>query len=142
MKTETLFSRKSDEWETPDDVFDQLDAEFHFDFDACATAENTKLLTYFDKDQDGLKFSWGVESVVQSTVQQRACLGAEGLHGIQRAWNGGSNAAAGKDGHEVVPAICSAQSRGEVYKRPAAVLRSKRERAVPVDDSDLQRTRR
>lgn len=59
MKTETLFSRRSDEWETPDDVFDQLDAEFHFDFDACATAENAKLLTYFDKDQDGLKFSWG-----------------------------------------------------------------------------------
>lgn len=143
MKTETLFSRKSDEWETPQDLFDQLDAEFHFDFDACATSENAKLLAYFDKDLDGLKFSWGgVESVVQSTIQQRACLGEEGFHGIQRAWHSRGNAAAGKDGHEVVPAICSAQSRGEVYKRPAAILWSKRERAVSVDDSDLQRTRR
>lgn len=30
MKTETLFSSKSDEWETPDKFFQDIDQEFHF----------------------------------------------------------------------------------------------------------------
>ena len=59
MKTETLFSSRSDEWETPQDLFDQMNAEFDFQIDACATAENKKCLVYFDKDQDGLSKSWG-----------------------------------------------------------------------------------
>ena len=38
MKGEhVLFTRKSDEWATPDYVFDALDKEFHFTLDPCAT---------------------------------------------------------------------------------------------------------
>lgn len=59
MKTETLFSRKSDEWETPDDVFASLDAEFHFDLDPCATQENHKCSQYYTADDNGLEKNWG-----------------------------------------------------------------------------------
>ena len=38
----TLFSSKSDEWETPQEFFDKLDEEFHFDIDLAATSENSK----------------------------------------------------------------------------------------------------
>ena len=38
---EALFSKVSDEWETPLWLFNQLNQEFHFDCDAAATDENS-----------------------------------------------------------------------------------------------------
>jgi hypothetical protein len=35
MDTRALFSSASEEWSTPIDVYDALDAEFNFDFDPC-----------------------------------------------------------------------------------------------------------
>lgn len=63
MKTETLFSSETDEWSTPSTVFDELDREFHFTLDPCATAENTRCLKYYTAEQDGLENSWGGEIV-------------------------------------------------------------------------------
>ena len=36
----------NDSWETPQYLFDQLNEEFHFDVDLCATQENTKCKEY------------------------------------------------------------------------------------------------
>ena len=63
MKTETLFSRNSDEWETPQDLFDELDKEFHFNLDPCATDANHKCPVYITKETDGLSVEWGGYSV-------------------------------------------------------------------------------
>ena len=54
-----LYSSKSDEWETPDDLFNTLDAEFNFNLDAAADETKHKTELYFDKAQDGLKKDWG-----------------------------------------------------------------------------------
>ena len=54
-----LFSSKSDEWETPDDLFKSLDDEFSFNLDPCATEENHKCELYFTAQVDGLKQNWG-----------------------------------------------------------------------------------
>ena len=59
MKTKTLFSSVTDLWETPQDFFDALDREFHFDLDACAIPENAKCENFFTPEQDGLKQNWG-----------------------------------------------------------------------------------
>lgn len=59
MLSNVLYSHKSDEWETPQDVFDRLNDKYHFDLDACATDKNAKCLRFFDKAQDGLRQSWG-----------------------------------------------------------------------------------
>ena len=59
MKTDVLFSSKSDEYETPQDVFDALDSEFHFNLDPCSTDKNHKCQTYFTKENNGLQESWG-----------------------------------------------------------------------------------
>ena len=55
------FSKITDneEWATPQDLFDELNKEFHFDLDPCATEENHKCETYFTKEEDGLQKSWG-----------------------------------------------------------------------------------
>ena len=56
---DVLFSSASEEWATPQDVFDALDAEFDFNLDPCATDENHKCAEYFTKEWDGLRQSWG-----------------------------------------------------------------------------------
>ena len=53
-----LFTSKTPEWETPQKLFDDLDKEFGFTLDVCATKNNTKCPIYFDKKKNGLKQSW------------------------------------------------------------------------------------
>lgn len=53
-----MFSSKTDMWETPQDLFDRLNQEFHFDLDVCATKENTKCPRFFSPQDDGLKQVW------------------------------------------------------------------------------------
>lgn len=45
-------------WETPQDLFDKLNEEFHFDLDVCATVDNAKCATFYSPEQDGLIQSW------------------------------------------------------------------------------------
>ena len=49
----------TDEWETPQDLFDRLNRIFCFTLDACATNHNAKCSKYYTKEQDGLKMPWG-----------------------------------------------------------------------------------
>lgn len=58
MNTELMFSSKTDMWATPQDFFDQLDAEFHFDLDVCALDSNAKCDRYFTPEMDGLQQEW------------------------------------------------------------------------------------
>lgn len=54
-----LLTSNSDEWTTPRWLFDKLDAIFHFDLDAAATAQNALCTHFFDKESNGLLQSWG-----------------------------------------------------------------------------------
>jgi phage N-6-adenine-methyltransferase len=53
-----LMSSKTDQWATPQDLFDQLDAEFGFDLDVCASDDNAKCSRYFTEADDGLAQTW------------------------------------------------------------------------------------
>ena len=46
------------EWETPQDFFDALDREFHFDIDLCASSHNTKCEHYFSVYDNALFQKW------------------------------------------------------------------------------------
>jgi len=59
MLTKGLFTSTTDEWSTPQDFFDRLDKEFHFELDVCANHENHKCAKYFTKADDGLSMTWG-----------------------------------------------------------------------------------
>lgn len=52
------FSSLTDLHETPQKFFDDLNAEFHFDLDVCATSENAKCKKYYTKQDDGLVQPW------------------------------------------------------------------------------------
>lgn len=59
INQDLFFSSKSDEWETPDDLFRAIDAEFHFTLDACALPSNAKCSRFFSPEDDGLSQKWG-----------------------------------------------------------------------------------
>ena len=62
MINKGLFTSNKEDWETPQDLFDELDREFDFFLDVCATKENTKCKRYFTKEDDGLKKDWYMEN--------------------------------------------------------------------------------
>ncbi len=58
MLNKSLFSSATDEWPTPQWLFDALDREFGFEIDVCATADNAKCKKYYSPDVDGLTQRW------------------------------------------------------------------------------------
>lgn len=58
MNTDVMFSSQSDMWETPQDLFDKLNEEFHFDLDVCAIASNAKCSSFYSPEQNGLIQPW------------------------------------------------------------------------------------
>lgn len=71
MNIEAIGTQRSTEWSTPQDFYDRLDAEFHFDLDPCGTVENHKCRNFFTKEQDGLTQNWGgAPGFLQSSVRQ------------------------------------------------------------------------
>lgn len=57
------FSSASIEWETPQGLFDLLDAEFHFTLDPCCTDRNAKCEKHYTLEDDGLAQDWTGEVV-------------------------------------------------------------------------------
>jgi phage N-6-adenine-methyltransferase len=53
-----MFSSATDDWATPQWLFDKLDAVFGFNVDVCASSENSKCATWFSKEFDGLGMTW------------------------------------------------------------------------------------
>jgi phage N-6-adenine-methyltransferase len=53
-----MFSSATDNWETPQAFFDELNKEFGFRLDVCASNENTKCSEFFDVEADGLEQKW------------------------------------------------------------------------------------
>ena len=60
---EVMFSSKDDKWSTPQDFFDELNAEFGFTLDPCADDSNHKCNKYYTEEDDGLLQDWQGEIV-------------------------------------------------------------------------------
>lgn len=56
--TESMATSNSYEYETPPKLYAELEREFNFDLDPCATDENHKAPHYFTVEQDGLSMDW------------------------------------------------------------------------------------
>jgi len=53
-----MFTSTTDLWETPQELFDDLNSFYHFDIDVCAIPGNAKCERYFTPEDDGLSQSW------------------------------------------------------------------------------------
>ena len=58
-----MFSSKSNDWATPQDFYNQLDAEFGFTLDPCASQASAKCSSFYTADDDGLSKDWGGQTV-------------------------------------------------------------------------------
>lgn len=74
------FSSDCGAWETPQWLFDDLDAEFHFTLDVCALPENAKCPQYFTPDQDSLQQPW------RGVCYMNPPYGAEIYRWVQKAF--------------------------------------------------------
>lgn len=59
----TMFSSKSNEWETPQEFFDKLNKKYKFTLDPCSTSLNHKCEKHYTIEEDGLSKSWKDEVV-------------------------------------------------------------------------------
>lgn len=135
MNKDLFFSSKTDLWATPAGFFADLDAEFHFNLDPCATAENAKCKRYFTAGQDGLKQDWGGgESILQSPVwSNRRRVGQKSIRGIEKAGNARRLSTSRANRYEVVSRLHYQERKNPIRAREAEIRRRESTRAVPVD---------
>ena len=58
-----LFSSKSDEWSTPQWLFDKLNKTYNFTLDPASDGINNKCAKHYTPTQNGLSQSWSGETV-------------------------------------------------------------------------------
>ena len=76
-----IFSSNTDEWSTPQALFDVLDAEFGFTLDPCALPCSAKCERYFTPEDDGLAKDW--DGVVFMNPPYGRDIGAW----VEKAWS-------------------------------------------------------
>lgn len=81
MINKAMFTSKTDLWATPQDLFDKLDATFHFTLDACALPENAKCAKYFTPEQNALEQTW------EGTVFMNPPYGADIAKWVRKAFD-------------------------------------------------------
>lgn len=120
--TRGLFTSNTDEWATPQAVFDELNSEFHFTLDPCATPDNAKCPKFYTKDANGLLQNWGgAKRVLQSTIRNgNQTLGAEMLGGKPKAEYASGYAHTCKDRYGVLSRLYLPQGRDPFHQRPSA----------------------
>lgn len=126
------------EWGTPQDLYDKLDAEFHFTLDVCASDGMQKCERYFNPQTDGLKQVWGGggsmlhESTLRTGYRE---VGAQGC-GIASHHR---RTIASQDGHEMVSEVGTALCfRGPFHQGQGKVRRLGHGRTVPVHYRDME----
>lgn len=60
---QVMFSHKSDNWATPQWLFDKLNSRCNFTLDACASEDNAKCSKFYTENDDGLTKSFLNETV-------------------------------------------------------------------------------
>ena len=78
--TETHASSKKDDWETPQELFDELNEKHNFTLDAAATDKNAKLPNYYTIEDDALKQRW------EGRVFVNPPYGREIKHWVEKAY--------------------------------------------------------
>jgi len=58
MVDDVMFASGKTDWETPLGLFNELNREFGFTLDVCATVENAKAYNFISPDLDALTITW------------------------------------------------------------------------------------
>lgn len=72
MNRKIMFSNVNNSWCTPQDFYDNLNNEFNFNLDPCATSKSAKCSDYYTAEDDGLSKDWGGRTVFCNPPYGRA----------------------------------------------------------------------
>ena len=144
MLNESLFSSKTDQWETPADLFKKLNDEFHFTLDPCADESNHKCEKYFTKEQNGLIQDWS-----QDVVFCNPPYGRNIGEWVKKAFESVSShthththccyASSGKDRHKMVSQLHLPQSRNPFHSWKVEVRWFKEFSTIPFNGGCFQK---
>lgn len=81
MDSRAMFTSSSDEWATPQALFDELNEEFNFDLDPCATEDNAKCENFYTLQENGLEQSWGGSAYLLIHHTPRSASGLRSVTG-------------------------------------------------------------
>lgn len=148
-----LFSSACDEWETPPDLFEALNEEFHFTLDACALPETAKCPRYFTPEDDGLSRPWAeiaggcyfLQSAIFTADEGQARprgLDQEGRRGGLQARGGGRYATPGPNRYRRLSRVHIPSGGDPLYQGPGAFphkWKARHRRPIPEYDRYFQR---
>lgn len=63
MINKGMMSSNTNEWGTPQDLFNELNKEFGFTLDPCSTHQNAKCAKHYTAEDDGLSKDWSNDVV-------------------------------------------------------------------------------
>ena len=125
------FMHRTDQWETPQWLFDELDREFGFTVDVCADAQNAKCPVFYDREQDGLAQTW------EGVCWCNPPYGREIARWVEKAAGGelhGGDADSRPDGHRLVSRPHLRKGGGPLHPGAAALQRCSGKCTVPQHD--------
>lgn len=79
-KNNVHFMSRRDDWETPKELFESLNREFHFTLDPCCSKKTAKCPKFYTKKDDGLSKDWSEEVVFMNPP-----YGREISHWVKKA---------------------------------------------------------
>lgn len=136
-----LFSNNSDEWATPQEVFQSLNDEFHFTLDPCATDRNHKCAHYYTQEDNGLQKDWGGGGmcILQSSLQYHRTMGPQMLSERNQKEHNRCPSDSFTNRHKVFPQLHLPKIGYPFSQRAFALQRLKKFRAVSVYGGHIQR---
>lgn len=131
MITSGMMSSNTDQWATPQHVFDALDREFGFNLDVCADGSNHKCDRYYTREQDGLKQPW--EGVCWMNPPYGRTIGkwVRKAYEASRGGGGRSMSHPSQNGHQMVEGVHHEGIRIEVRLRAHQIRGLQRRGPVP-----------
>jgi len=80
-KLKACMTSDTNEWYTPQKLYDELNKEFNFTLDPCCTPSSAKCKVWFTKEDDGLNRNW-----MNHTVFMNPPYGRDIKHWIKKAY--------------------------------------------------------
>lgn len=129
MINQGLFTSKTDLRATPQKFYDQLNEEFGFTLDPCATEENHKCEKYYTKEDDWLKQNRDNEIVYCNPPYWKEIKKRVQKWSLARG-GGGCYAITSKDRYKTIPWIHIPQIRNQIYKVKIEIWRKQEFRTI------------
>jgi len=124
MVSNTLFTSNTEERYTPKDFFEEINKEFWFTLDPCATKENHKCEKFYTKEEDGLKQSRDNEIVFCNPPYWKEIKKRVEKWSLARG--GCRYAFTSENRYPTISQLYLLKSRNQIYQRSFEIWRSEK----------------